>query len=60
MENDMMKLNAAQTITIGYYGKGDFYRYDYKAPHANRPTPKRSPRRISSVLAKRLFKGHRP
>ncbi|ANS06205.1 hypothetical protein HOR19_gp12 [Phage MedPE-SWcel-C56] len=35
-------------------------RLDYKAPHAMRGTPERRPRRSSSVLAPRLFKGHRP
>lgn len=32
----------------------------YKAPHAYYAIPKRRPRRISTVLSKRLFKGHRP
>lgn len=33
---------------------------DYKAPHAPRGTPKRRPRRYSSILTPRLFKGYRP
>lgn len=30
------------------------------APHKNRSTPKKPRRRMSTVLAPRLFKGHRP
>ena len=33
---------------------------DYKAPHALRGTAQKRRRRYSSVLAPRLFKGHRP
>ena len=32
----------------------------YKAAHAPRGTPKGKPKRISTSLTKRLFKGHRP
>lgn len=34
--------------------------FDYKAPHANRGTPSRGRRRMSTSLLPRLFKGHRP
>ncbi|MEM9426639.1 MAG: hypothetical protein AAGA06_08040 [Pseudomonadota bacterium] len=53
---DLTRVDYAQrTIERG---GGDPFRY--RAPHAYRPTPKRPPRRMSSTLAPRLFKGHRP
>lgn len=69
----------AQELVMGYYAEADlsqgFLPYiDYKAPHANRPTPRRpryprnarfqlgaSPDGKSAwVREPRLFKGHRP
>jgi hypothetical protein len=62
----------AQELEMGYYAKADlsqgFLPYvDYKAPHANRPTPRRPhlgrPARLDfagSAFPGRLFKGHRP
>lgn len=64
-------LNAAWTgVDVNYYYGRDtaglaalqamMMREDYKAPHAMRGTPKGKPKRISTSLTKRLFKGHRP
>lgn len=66
-------LTRAQEMVLGYYAEADLsegflpYR-DYRAPHANRPTPRRQPRfkrptryqAAGSVFGVRLFKGHRP
>lgn len=62
----------AQELVLGYYAEGSLgdgflpYR-DYRAPHANRPTPRRphlgrQPRNdfAGSAFPGRLFKGHRP
>jgi hypothetical protein len=62
----------AQELVMGYYAEADlsqgFLPYiDYKAPHANRPTPRRPhfrrPARLDfagSAFPGRLFKGYRP
>lgn len=65
-------LTKAQELTLSYYAEADLsqgflpYR-DYRAPHANRPTPARPhlgrPARLDfagSAFPRRLFKGHRP
>ena len=71
-----MKLNTAETMTAAWLGlDADYYTPEtrrvateqtmmmadrYKAPHAQRGTPEKPRRRISTILSNRLFKGHRP
>lgn len=53
-----MKPNIAQQFYLDLAANANFLK-DYKAPHANRPTPEKRhwPRKH---LPFKLFKGHRP
>ena len=69
-------MNTAQKLTAAWIGLDvDYYNLEtarvatqqtqmmrerYKAPHAMRGTLPKKPKRVSTSLTKRLFKGHRP
>jgi hypothetical protein len=68
--NTAQMLNAAWIgLDVDYYNREtarvatqqtQMMREGYKAPHAMRGTIPKKPKRVSTSLTKRLFKGHRP
>lgn len=53
-------MNVATQLYYHWLGLSLTGMKDYKAPHANRGTPKSRKKRLSGLTLPKLFKGHRP